>query len=761
MKRALLVFAVLVVAIPLAVVAAASWFLSGDAVKARLVEQVRRETGRELTIAGRVTLAWSLAPTIVLNDVSLSNPPGFSQPQMAHVARVKAQAALWPLFERRVQIERIAVVAPSVRLEQDAAGRANWDFRPPPTPPAAPSVPSQPRGDRFKVAVGAIDITNATVAWGAQTITAPHVTYEPRTGRVDGTIAASGTALALSGTAGPIADTAYPVSLHLTGGGVTAGLVGTSAAATLTATAPELSALSPLAGRALPPLHDVSISTALPGPSALRVELGKASFGTVMLQHAVLTAASLSDPAVLSATATAGAMPLTIAGHVGSMAALLRGAAPVDARIEMPGLVAAASGTLALDGSGAVQIMLQSPDLGAAGAQAGVALPAFRALAATAGLTLASGRATLDAIRLTSAQGDLSGTLAIDYAARPSLRGTLASTSLDLDALAPPRIPAAAAPAAAPPSPAAAAQAPTPPARAIPDTAMPVTMLREADADLTVAVDALKLRGVMLKAVHAHGVLQNGTLRLDPVSVAVGSATAHATAQVDAAASPPGLHATIDAPGLPFGPAGALFGNPADAPGTLDLRADLSGAGATLRAVAATLTGHAGIAVVDARIDNSVLEHLTGGVLRSANLPLEAAGSTTVRCAALRADAVSGTVQLRALTLDTSKLALDGSGTVNLGDEALDLHLRPQLRLGGGLSVPLRVRGTLAAPKVTLDPGAIASGRVGIVIGGGAPPDSCGPALALARDGQAGAAAPAPAPIRATKPADLLRELLR
>ena len=57
-------------------VAAVQWFLDGDAVRQRLEEAVRRATGRALTIAGPVRLAWSLAPPIEARDVSLANPPG-------------------------------------------------------------------------------------------------------------------------------------------------------------------------------------------------------------------------------------------------------------------------------------------------------------------------------------------------------------------------------------------------------------------------------------------------------------------------------------------------------------------------------------------------------------------------------------------------------------------------------------------------------------------------------------------------------------
>lgn len=753
MKRALFVVGALIVAIPLAAIVAAAMFLNGDAIKVRLAEQVRRSTGRELTIAGPVSLAWSLSPTISLADLSLANPAGFAQPRMAHVDRVDVQLALAPLFRREVAVTRIVVASPLVRLERDAAGRPNWEFRPPAAPVGEPSTASPPASEPFKLAIGAIDITNASIAYGTQTVTAPHLAYDPLDGHVEGTLATAGTVLALSGTAGPIVETAYPLDLHLTGGGATAALTGTSAAATLMLTAPDLAALSPLAGRPLPSVRDVTIATAFPGPSALRIHAGALSVGTLTLQQADLVAASLTGPATLTATAAAGALPLSISGHLGSIAGLLGGPTPIDARIEASGVVGTAVGTMALNGAGEGSLTVVVPNLAAAGARAGVALPELRDLNLTTRLSVAPGSAGFTDLHLTSAQGDLSGTLTLTTAGRPALRGVLTSISFDLDALRVTPLPTSAV--AAPSGPAAALPQPV---RLIPDSKLPLAVLRSADADLQLNATTLRLSGVELHAVQAHAVMQDGTLRLDPVTTTIGAATARAT--VELAARPAALHVTIDAPALPFGPISALAGGAATAPGTLDVRADLTGTGDTLRAVAATLTGHAGLALVDAQLDNAVLERLAAGPLRAANLSLEG-GGTTVRCAALRADSVAGHVDLRALTLDTSKFALDGSGSLNLADETLDLHLRPELRLGGGLSVPVRVRGTFVAPKVALDPGAIASGRVGIVLGGAPPPDTCGPALALARDGNPGAAAAPPAPTKPIKPADLLRGLLR
>jgi AsmA protein len=117
-------------------------------------------------------------------------------------------------------------------------------------------------------------------------------------------------------------------------------------------------------------------------------------------------------------------------------------------------------------------------------------------------------------------------------------------------------------------------------------------------------------------------------------------------------------------------------------------------------------------------------------------------------------------VNLAALDLDTSRLDLTGSGTLNLAAETMALRLRPTVRVGGtGILAPVKIEGSFAHPAAALDSQGV-EGRAGIVIGGAAPPDTCPAALTLARDGRAGRM-PAPAVVKAPKAADLLRSFLR
>jgi len=760
MRRALLVLLVAVIALPAATLAVAHFVLTPDWLKARAEEAVQRATGRELTIAGPVQLGWSLSPTVVAQDVSLANPPGMSRPAMAHLDRVEAQVALLPLLSRRVEVRRLVLTGPDVRLERDVAGRPNWAFAPPPAAPSAAPA-AAPSGLRMTVALGAVTLRDGRLDWPTGAALVPELDYAPDTRAIGGRIVFNGVPIALNGTAGPVAGADWPLDLKLVGGGAAATIAGTASRAAVSVLAPDLAAVSALAGRPLPDLHDVSASAVLSsaGIADLRLSAGAAEFGAVRVLRASLLAPGRGQPVTSSADLRLGQLPVAASVNAGSLDELL-GSGPIKLQV----MLATGDATISAEGSVAdlrgngLQLALSGhiPDLQRLGALADVAVPPLHDVSLEARVAAVPPGWAMRGLRLTSSGGDLAGDLTFGVAARPFLRGTLVSQRLVLDSWLPTPLPhPAAAQVAAPPAPPAPA-----PNRVIPDTKLPLPALRRADADLRLSVGEAVWRGVSYRAAEATLHLDNGSLRLDPVTLQGPGGPMRA--QLAAQADPPSLAVSLQAPGLAAGPVLAMFGAPEFSSGTVDLTLDLRGQGDSLRQLAATLDGHAGFAMVDGAVDNRWLEGLLGEALRTANVPLEAGGRTTVRCAAIRADAAAGQVRLQALTLDTSRLKLDGDGVLNLANETLDLHLRPQLRMGTLLSVPVRVTGMLRAPKAALDPGALQPGRVGLIIGGAAGPDTCGPALAAARDGRPGPVPAAPEPAgKAPKAADLLRSLLR
>ena len=119
-------------------------------------------------------------------------------------------------------------------------------------------------------------------------------------------------------------------------------------------------------------------------------------------------------------------------------------------------------------------------------------------------------------------------------------------------------------------------------------------------------------------------------------------------------------------------------------------------------------------------IDTALLERMLGPVLQRANLLglLSHGGSSDLRCFALRADVQRGWPTCARWTLNSSVLSMDGTGSVNLGDETLALRLRPQGRLAGTvIVVPLQVTGPVRSPDVKVNAIGAAESNAGTVAG--------------------------------------------
>ena len=374
------------------------------------------------------------------------------------------------------------------------------------------------------------------------------------------------------------------------------------------------------------------------------------------------------------------------------------------------------------------------------------------------GVVPAGAGAALRGLTVSSALGDLAGDVALSAFPRPALRGTLVSNRMNLDAIR--AVPQGGAPAVAgaPASPA----GPAGPGRVFSDNPLPWAALQRADADLQLSVATLHAGGADYRDATAHLSLQDGVLRIDPASLQAPEGRIAFSASADARQAAPPVALALRSGAFAIDPLAQAFGLPGGSDGVAELDVALHAAGATPHALAASLDGHVGIALVDGDVSNATLSAALGDVLRSAGARLDATGRSHVRCLAERLDVHAGQVTVSALKLDTSRLLLDGSGTVNLVDETMALRLRPVLRLGGaGVSAPIRLDGSLRHPVVALDTLG-GAGRVGVVIGGlGGPAESCTAELTAARDGRAGPLPTDAAPARGGKPADLLRGLLR
>lgn len=770
-----------------------------------IIAAVDQATGRQLSLRGPITLQLSLHPVIEASGISLSNPPNFSNPQMLTLKRVEARISLLPLLAHRLNILKLVLVAPDIVLERGHGGLSNWDFAT--VQPAAAITPDDFHG--YQIALQAVEIINGRLSINTPTptiIALPKLTGTAESPAAPLHISANAilgaTPFSISGVVGPIARFSgvgtgpWPLDLTVKLGSATARVHGTLARPRRAqgynlAVALDIPALEDLTASlppgllgALPPVHGITASadivdqkSIVPAIDDLSIKTGTSDLSALRpgltLNALDIEMASLNQPLSLSASATLGGTPITLTGNFGPPQALFnpallpaktgpQGSFPVTLNAQFGAATGSITGAIATPASlagAALSLKLAIPDLSALSPAAGTSLPAWKNITAQTTLIDPGGLGLrhavgLDSLTVSMDNAAFGGDASLYFGPKPRLQLALQFSQVNADALLA-AVPPPAMPTNAPPS---AIPAPAH-ATLIPSTPLPLALLKTANADAQISADTLIWRQVTYTALQGHAVLANGLLTISPVTGQLPGGSVTASASVDAREEPATETLTLNAPALALAPMLQAFGLPGGAEGTMQARLSATGSGDTPRAIASSLNGQLGLAMVNGAVDGATLQSLFGGVLKTAALPANqvgAAGPVPVRCMALRIDATNGTGAIRALALDSSQLRLQGGGSVDAGRETLGIILLPQLpMLPNGAGSPVMIGGSFAAPTVEAAPAGSIQANSG---------DICPAALNLGRFGQPGPAAGAVAKLPASGvpggPKNLLNGLL-
>ena len=141
MSKPLKIFLIILISI-LGIGGLISWYavssINTAALTKFLSSTVKESTGRDLTIAGPVSLTFFPSIGLKAEQVSLSNAPWASDSQMLSLKQVELDIKLLPLFAKRVEIGSISVHGLVLHLQSNKAGQDNWDLSPPSIAPIDP-----------------------------------------------------------------------------------------------------------------------------------------------------------------------------------------------------------------------------------------------------------------------------------------------------------------------------------------------------------------------------------------------------------------------------------------------------------------------------------------------------------------------------------------------------------------------------------------------------------------------------------------------
>ena len=815
------VIALVILAVAGIVVAAAA--LDPARLAESLKDAVYRSTGRELTVAGGVHLRIGLSPRFEVDAITLANVPGAAHAQMLTAKSLTAQLALLPLLGGDAVISSLTLQDADLVLERGADGAGNWQFAPERRPMFGGGGGGASHGGGGRVEIRTVMLNGGEVTWAAGpgpdvTFGITHLRWSAEGMDLPMKLEAQGTrggvAITLRATAGslqrlqggPVSALAgaWPLTadVAMQGGGIhVEGGINhpeqrRSYQFRITANAPALAALDPLlASGSLPPLSDVNATALVSDGSQGELRTSQVSIHAgagdlndwvpgLAIKQVLLSAPGPGQLVQVALDGTYQQQPLRLAGTA-MQPDVVGGTGPIQATLsaQAAGASLSAHGTVPpslTTGGLDIAVTMRAADLASLSPLIGRALPPAKDFTLEAQLGDAGVKLRGIAMRnlvVGSSLGDIAGQITVQWAPREAVTGTLTSRVLDLDAIGAPTgglLPAvwplpdtsnqeAAMPAA--PNAATPADGQALPADTLAAAGLPLARLRNTDADLTLSIGDLTAGGQKFSDLQAHLQLTDGKLALNPFRAQSAEGAIIGGASLDASSDEPPLAVTLRSPAISAGAVAGLLGYPGGAHGTMQVDAQLSGVGQTVQALKSTLGGHLGVAMVSGEVDDSLVQGLLGAALDTAGVPSFGGGTSQVRCFAMRMDFTNGTGHLRVLAADTSRLALDGTGEIDLRDRTADLHLRPRLRLGPTeLAAPVWLHGPFDSLKGTLDP-VLGGGRVGMSIGSApAGPSGCGGKLSIARGGLGG-----PLPVAAAqsvdpglvirKPKDLLKGL--
>lgn len=323
-------------------------------------------------------------------------------------------------------------------------------------------------------------------------------------------------------------------------------------------------------------------------------------------------------------------------------------------------------------------------------------------------------------------KSDLAGDMSFDTSQKISmLSGKVRSKLLDFNDLRPViGLPVKAAPAVsttiAKPSPAVAQKAApvNSSGKVLPTATLDLSKLKAMNADVTYsALDIRHAEELPLDKGSVRVLLNNGVLRLEPLTLGVAGGTLAGQITIDTNVVPAAFDTKFDLRAVQLNKLFPKIENTKSSFGKVSGRIGLKGRGNSMAQMLGSASGDVAVLMGKGELSNILLEYmgLDGGEI--IKFLLVGDRNVQLRCAAAAFEVKQGLMSSKVILLDTSDTVIDGSGQISLKNETLDILLKPQPKDKSILSLrsPLKIGGTFAAPTAGPDKAALA-GRAGLAI---------------------------------------------
>ncbi|MCB1930349.1 MAG: AsmA family protein [Rhodocyclaceae bacterium] len=244
-----------------------------------------------------------------------------------------------------------------------------------------------------------------------------------------------------------------------------------------------------------------------------------------------------------------------------------------------------------------------------------------------------------------------------------------------------------------------------------PDKPIDLTRMRAVDASVRFEGKSILAPGLPLDNVVMNLRLQAGVATLQPLNFGIGRGNIRSNVRVDGTDEPPRIVLETEFENLDLRELLAEVAIARESFGRVGGRSKLRGAGDSVAAFMASVSGETVLAMTGGEIDSLLIEALglDAGELLGALLAKDR--NIPIRCAVADLGFDAGTMRVRTLVIDTDDSVVTGEGEVQLGSESLALTVEAHPKDFSLLSTrtPIHVTGRLKDPKVMPDAGGLAA----------------------------------------------------
>jgi uncharacterized protein involved in outer membrane biogenesis len=250
------------------------------------------------------------------------------------------------------------------------------------------------------------------------------------------------------------------------------------------------------------------------------------------------------------------------------------------------------------------------------------------------------------------------------------------------------------------------------------DDRIELDRLREHDAHFRFRGKAVRVDDVPMQVVEMNIVLERGVLRYDPVKLGIADGTMTLVGSVDANGKAPRLDLRLEGRNLDLARIYPELASPRGRAGRFGGFARVKAQGSSIAGMMKSADGEG--ALIMSGGEASALALLLTNLDLAGAVPLVLGGDRTAKlyCAVSSFSIDDGLVRPRLLVIDTSRVRIDGEGTIDLANEQYALVLKSKSKQFSifALRGPIVIGGSLRHPTVGPSVAPIAA-RVGVAAG--------------------------------------------